>query len=115
MSHLREDFNPAPDETHADAQRGKELPVHRVWEGLSLLRGVEATHEVSHGRASVHVQTLRQRFHSKVPFDGSYAPTHRRDSLQVFSVSEILSHFESAEKTHEDPLEQEVFPVFEVR
>lgn len=115
MSHLWKDFHPASGETHADAPRGKELSVYRVWEGFSLLRGVEAPHEVSHRRAALHVQTLWERFHSKVPADSSYAPAYRRESLQVFSVSEILSHFESTEKTREDPLEQKVFPVFEVR
>lgn len=115
MPHLWKDFHPAFGETHADAPRGKELSVYRVWEGFSLLRGVEAPHEVSHGRAALHVQTLWEGFHSKVPTDSSHAAAYRRESLQVFGVSEIISHSQSAEETREDPFEQKVFPVFKVR
>lgn len=114
MPHLRKDFDPASEQTHAHAQRGEELSVFRMREGFPLVRGVEAAHEVSHGRAAVHVQTLWERFHCQMPADGSHAPTYRGESLQVFTVSKILSHSESAEKTHDDPFEQKLFSVFEV-
>ncbi|XP_028287104.1 uncharacterized protein LOC114452117 isoform X7 [Parambassis ranga] len=87
MSHLWKDFNPTSGETHAHAQRRKELSVYCMWEGFSVLWGVKTTHEVSHRRAALHMQILRERFHRKVLADSAHTAAHGGEALQVFIVS----------------------------
>lgn len=112
VHHLREGFKQKwLRETHADAQRGEELSLHRLWEVIFVLGRAVASHSVPYRRGATYLHPLWQRLlHQRASYSAHALP-HRWAAIQVLKVPEAIPHFGLRQEAHAQPQWRETFQV----